>query len=77
MSLFCDHDWQPRTGMDSGSHCSKCNKLSDREVSSPSSGLSNGSLQNRIQELREKNKQINITEQPEDSLLTKIKKSFF
>lgn len=77
MSLFCDHDWQPRTGMDSGSHCSKCNKISNKEVSSPSSGLSNGSLQTRIDQFRQKNREINIHEQTEDSLLTKIKKSFF
>lgn len=32
MSLFCDHDWQPRTGLNSGSYCPHCHSVSDREV---------------------------------------------
>lgn len=31
MALFCDHDWQPRSGYDSGSFCSKCYKFTDKE----------------------------------------------
>lgn len=31
MALFCDHDWQPRSGYDSGSFCSKCYKLTEKE----------------------------------------------
>jgi hypothetical protein len=33
MTLFCDHDWQPRSGYDSGSFCSKCYKLTEKEFS--------------------------------------------
>lgn len=32
MSLWCDHDWQPRSGMNSGSYCPKCQSHSDKEV---------------------------------------------
>lgn len=41
--MFCNHDWQPRTGMDSGSYCTKCSKFSSKEVDFNSlSGLQNG-----------------------------------
>lgn len=44
-SLFCDHDWQPRTGMDSGCYCTKCKTTTDQEFDvSRSSGLNNGQL---------------------------------
>lgn len=61
MGLFCDHDWQNRTGMDSGSVCSKCHTTSSREVDiNKSSPLSNGVLESRIDIIREKfTKQIN------------------
>lgn len=54
MSLFCDHDWQPRTGMDCGSICCKCSTVSDREVKTPSTGLTDGKLQSNIEHIREK-----------------------
>ena len=55
MSLFCDHDWQSRTGMDSGSYCTKCKKISSREVDvNKSSGLNNGTLESRIDTVRKK-----------------------
>lgn len=44
MSIFCNHDWHPRTGMDSGSVCLKCGKISHKEcITYP---LSNGKLSN-------------------------------
>lgn len=43
MGLFCDHDWAPRTGMDSGSYCQKCGATSSREYRS-GGALSNGEL---------------------------------
>lgn len=54
MAIFCDHDWQTRTGMDSGSYCSKCNSLSSKEVVQASSGLSNGQLESRIDAVKDK-----------------------
>lgn len=41
--MFCSHDWEPRTGMDSGSVCAHCGKVSDRECI-PGSGLGTGEL---------------------------------
>ncbi len=43
MSMFCSHDWAPRTGMDSGSYCQRCSTVSDKECI-PGSGLSEGRL---------------------------------
>lgn len=43
MSMFCSHDWAPRTGMDSGSYCLRCSAVSDKECI-PGSGLSEGRL---------------------------------
>lgn len=43
MSIFCNHDWAPRTGMDSGSYCTKCSTTTDRECL-PGSGLTQGRL---------------------------------
>jgi hypothetical protein len=55
MSLFCDHDWQSRTGMDSGSYCTKCTATSSREVDvNKSGGLNNGTLESRIDTVRKK-----------------------
>ena len=43
--MFCNHDFVPRTGMDSGSICSKCYKISSNEVDfSKSGGLNDGKL---------------------------------
>lgn len=44
MSLFCNHDWAPRSGMDSGSYCVKCFSVSNKETIL-GSGLNNGKLQ--------------------------------
>ena len=45
--MFCDHDYISRTGMDSGSMCTKCGKMSDKEIDrSRSGGLNNGQLLN-------------------------------
>lgn len=41
--MLCSHDWQPRSGMDSGSQCCLCGKVSALE-STPASGLVNGKL---------------------------------
>lgn len=41
--MLCSHDWQPRSGMDSGSQCCICGKVSALECT-PSSGLVKGSL---------------------------------
>jgi hypothetical protein len=55
MSLFCDHDFVSRTGMDSGSICTKCKKISSREVDiNKSGGLNNGTLESRIDTVRKK-----------------------
>lgn len=43
MSMFCSHDWSPRTGMDSGSYCQRCSAVSDKDCI-PGSGLSEGRL---------------------------------
>jgi hypothetical protein len=44
--MFCNHDWTPRTGMDSGSFCSQCGKITEKEINiSLSSGLNNGTLE--------------------------------
>lgn len=43
MSLFCSHDWAPRSGMDSGSYCVKCFSTCARECT-PGSGFSAGTL---------------------------------
>lgn len=43
MSMFCSHDWAPRTGMDSGSCCQRCSAVSDKDCI-PGSGLSEGRL---------------------------------
>lgn len=45
MGIFCDHDWQPKTGMDSGSSCTKCGATTNKEFDiNKSGGLQNGSL---------------------------------
>ena len=55
MALFCDHDWNTKTGMDSGSYCSKCGKSSEKEIDlSKSSGLNNGTLKESIATIRAK-----------------------
>lgn len=41
--MFCTHDWAPRTGMDSGSSCMLCGRVSAKECL-PGSGLSSGEL---------------------------------
>lgn len=43
MSIFCSHDWEPRIGMDSGSMCCHCGRISERECI-PSTGLGTGEL---------------------------------
>lgn len=32
MELFCKHNWTSRSGYDSGSICSKCGKITNREI---------------------------------------------
>ena len=46
-SLFCSHDWAPRTGMDSGSYCQRCSAVSDKECIT-GSGLSEGRLRTSL-----------------------------
>ena len=41
--MFCNHDWAPRTGMDSGSYCLHCFATTTKECI-PGSGLSSGVL---------------------------------
>lgn len=46
--MFCSHDWASRSGMDSGSYCTKCYKISEREVDrSKSGGLNDGVLEQK------------------------------
>lgn len=32
MTLICNHEWTSRSGYDSGSRCSKCGKITNREI---------------------------------------------
>lgn len=60
MGLFCNHDWAPKTGMDSGSYCTQCGKSSEKEIDiSKSGGLNNGILQDKISSIREKSQESN------------------
>lgn len=43
MSLFCNHEWESRTGYAPGSVCVRCWALSDRETIH-ASGLSDAKL---------------------------------
>jgi hypothetical protein len=55
MGIFCDHNYTSRTGMDSGSICTKCGKTSSKEIDiNKSSGLNNGTLENKITSIRQK-----------------------
>lgn len=61
MSLFCNHDWAPKTGMDSGSYCSKCGKSSEKEISiSESGGLNAGKLQEKISNIRKNSEETSF-----------------
>lgn len=67
MALFCNHDWKSRTGMDSGSICGNCGTISSREVNlNKSSGLNNGTLEDKITSLRNKHTKTTIKKNIED-----------
>ena len=54
MSIFCNHDWATKTGMDSGSYCTKCSSVSNKEVDiSKSSGLNDGVLKEKIKNVKD------------------------
>lgn len=53
MSIFCTHEWVARSGMDSGSICEKCGKITAKETAENSnSGLSSGVLKKKNELLR-------------------------
>ena len=60
MSFLCNHEYIPKTGMDSGSICIKCGKSTDKEIDIvKSGGLNNETLKNvevsdKISEVRRK-----------------------
>lgn len=45
MSILCNHSWEPRSGMDSGAICSICGKITNREISQLSCGLTDAKLE--------------------------------